>query len=961
MVNQKPESLKYDAFISYRHGGLDGLVAARLHKLLEAYVIPRAIARKAGKKKLKRVFRDREELPTSANLSDSINDALENSAFLLLVCSPRTCESRWVMREVEQFAALRGKDKIIALLVSGEPDESFPPGLREREVGGKTVFVEPLAADIRAASWKRSLKLLNEEKLRLLAPILGCAFDDLRRRHLRRRLRRTVTAAGAVLSVSLSFTLFSLWQYLQIDRQMQLKLENQSHVLAEYSERELENGDPDVAALLALAALPADPVKPERPLVAAAEKALADALGVYDLSDGFRPYKTVSLAAAPSQLILSPGETRAAAVSSFTLTVFSPVSGQPQAELPTAPTVLAGARFLSEDVIVFAGADGLEAYDLRVGRTLWRRGAASAVAVSADAAVVAAVYEDESAASLYAPDGRSLGRIDFGGRVMRVPVEGAFLNPRDAVFALDHGGDRLAVSFADGSLSVFETAGGGETVVCPPSGASHFAGGFTGEMLAFAMVENDPYLASYTVYDAAAARQITRFTSETSHFVPCGEGEGLYAAFEEQVLAIDPQSGEPAVLFTAGGQVETLRRRGEVFLACESGGAYRFAAGDGGGKAAVWPSDYVCHFAALGERFALTGSYDAETVRILRKEDGGAEEILRYAADYQFSEAKIQPELGRAVFYSHTGLRLCGLDGTLAAEILFPRPLEVLDTQYDRKSGNVAVLYESEFRLYSGRDGALLLEEFGKKGVKSVLYTEFGVSVLKADGTVWLYDLASGAALAAESVGADADRALPLDDGPALLTARAGRVFFAGRDLGGGDLIGAGKTGPDEYGFAVADGTEGRVYFVRGGVLSEGFVFPAQGRAEAYFTGGYVFISPPRGGAAAYTREGALVRLFTEKGYLAETEALGDFIAAGYVSAAGDRYAFLLNPVTLETVAELPGYLGELDAGAAVFDDGEGSLRRGKLYSLQELMDAAEARLGDRELTAAEAEKFRTG
>ncbi|MDR1961362.1 MAG: toll/interleukin-1 receptor domain-containing protein, partial [Gracilibacteraceae bacterium] len=298
--------MRYEVFISYRHGELDGLVAEKLHKMLETYRIPDAIAKKAGKKKLARVFRDREELPTSSNLSDSINEALENSEFLLLICSRRTCGSQWVMREVERFGELRGKDRIITLLIDGEPEEAFPPGLREREVGGETIFVEPLAADIRAATWAESIKLLKEEKLRLLAPVLGCAFDDLRRRHLRRRLQRAAALIGAAFAFTLSFGSFSAWQYARIDREMQLKLENQSYVLAEYSAAVLADGDRGTALLLALAALPENPDRPERPPVRAAERALADALGIYDVFGGFRPHLAMTLPAAPGKILLSP-------------------------------------------------------------------------------------------------------------------------------------------------------------------------------------------------------------------------------------------------------------------------------------------------------------------------------------------------------------------------------------------------------------------------------------------------------------------------------------------------------------------------------------------------------------------------------------------------------------------------------------------------------------------------------
>ena len=353
-------NLHYDVFISYRHGELDEYVAEKLHKMLENYRIPSVIAKRIGKNKLDRVFKDREELPTSSNLSDSINSALRNSDFLLLICSKRTCQSRWIMREIQTFGEMHGKDKIITLLIDGEPDESFPPGLCEREVNGETVFVEPLAADIRAnrfggsaskthgKDWDRSIKLLREEKLRLLSPILGCPYDDLRRRHHRRKVRRITSAVSAAFAVTIAFGTFSAYQYFQIYTQMQMKLENQSYVLSEYSESVLKDGDPDTALMLALKALPENLNKPDRPVVPAAEKALADALGIYDKTDTFKPYKTAALQSEPSKVILSPDEKYAAAVCPFELAVIDTESGQLLKELPTVHSVLADAAFISE-------------------------------------------------------------------------------------------------------------------------------------------------------------------------------------------------------------------------------------------------------------------------------------------------------------------------------------------------------------------------------------------------------------------------------------------------------------------------------------------------------------------------------------------------------------------------------------------------------------------------------------
>ncbi len=158
---------------------------------------------------MRRVFRDEEELPASADLSREIETALEASRFLIVVCSRRTPESEWVNAEVLQFRALGRDDHILALLIDGEPADAFPQSLREirravtDEQGITRVTieeVEPLAADVRRMRTESMRYLRRMAKLRLLACILGCRFDDLRQRERERHTRRML-ALGGVLTV----------------------------------------------------------------------------------------------------------------------------------------------------------------------------------------------------------------------------------------------------------------------------------------------------------------------------------------------------------------------------------------------------------------------------------------------------------------------------------------------------------------------------------------------------------------------------------------------------------------------------------------------------------------------------------------------------------------------------------------------------------------------------------------
>ncbi|MTV48853.1 TIR domain-containing protein [Heliobacillus mobilis] len=204
----------YDAFISYRHTDLDIAVAKKLHRVLENYRIPRSIAKQTGIKKINRVFRDQEELPASGNLSENIQTALKNSRYLIVVCSPNTPMSKWCCQEIETFRSLHGNDRILSILIVGEPDDSFPHVLRFHNVveqkpdGTYTETekeVEPLAADIRGKDLNDMWKKLKVEKLRLLAPMLGVTFDDLKQRHREQFIKNIV---GITLASSLFFAAF---------------------------------------------------------------------------------------------------------------------------------------------------------------------------------------------------------------------------------------------------------------------------------------------------------------------------------------------------------------------------------------------------------------------------------------------------------------------------------------------------------------------------------------------------------------------------------------------------------------------------------------------------------------------------------------------------------------------------------------------------------------------------------
>ena len=50
---------------------------------------------------------------------------------MVVICSKRTPLSEWCQKEIEIFKGLHGEEKIIPVLIEGEPDEAFPSPLKE--------------------------------------------------------------------------------------------------------------------------------------------------------------------------------------------------------------------------------------------------------------------------------------------------------------------------------------------------------------------------------------------------------------------------------------------------------------------------------------------------------------------------------------------------------------------------------------------------------------------------------------------------------------------------------------------------------------------------------------------------------------------------------------------------------------------------------------------------------------
>jgi tetratricopeptide (TPR) repeat protein len=191
--------MRYFAFLSYSH--TDRQWAAWLHRKLEAYRLPKNIVGPGTlRRRLSPIFRDRDELPSAASLSDAVNEALSESEWLIVLCSPASASSRWVNEEIRTFRRLGRSDRILCFVVAGEPSsggemECFPPALTELAADGTRI--EPIAADARPQGDGKADALL-----RMIEGMVGVGFDALKQRDQRRRHRRLIAATAASLSIA---------------------------------------------------------------------------------------------------------------------------------------------------------------------------------------------------------------------------------------------------------------------------------------------------------------------------------------------------------------------------------------------------------------------------------------------------------------------------------------------------------------------------------------------------------------------------------------------------------------------------------------------------------------------------------------------------------------------------------------------------------------------------------------
>lgn len=231
------ESLKTFAFISYNHK--DVKWAKWLRRKLEWYRLPSEIHNEfEDSRYIRPVFRDRDEL-NSGVLGEELRKRLENSKYLIVICSPNSAQSDWVSDEVQAFIDMGRLEYIIPFVVEGSPQKYNDAAACESPLMGECF---PLALRLwNTVHPKESLLGIaitddgqtNKQKafIRIVSRLLGVAFETLWQRH-KREMRTLIVSSCIIMGVGI---MLAYWFMLPV--KVSIYLEDEKSSLPE-----MENG-----------------------------------------------------------------------------------------------------------------------------------------------------------------------------------------------------------------------------------------------------------------------------------------------------------------------------------------------------------------------------------------------------------------------------------------------------------------------------------------------------------------------------------------------------------------------------------------------------------------------------------------------------------------------------------------------------------------------------------------------
>lgn len=585
--------------------------------------------------------------------------------------------------------------------------------------------VKPLGTDVCSeavsAILQKAMASQPDQRYQSAEEMLN-AFLQLHKNDKRAVLhRRHIVLTAAILSVM--FGVGGICTFIGLS---QMKQREEALALAEYSANALSEGDVATAVSKALQAIPTENDFFSAPVTAEAQKALTDALGVYDLSDGFQAFDSLELPGAPFSIAISPQGTRFAIIYAYEMAVFDFKDLNRLVTLPIQESALSDCVFVDEENLVYSGEQGITAYNLKKDEIGWIGEPGTTLAVSADRQRVAAIDRDKNKVIVYdALNGTHLTERAFGDLELPASSNDRFADPQNYVFSLNDSGNLLAVSFLNGALMISNLDDSDEDmIIYDASDYSFLNGGFCGNYFAF--IAQNSVESQFAVIDVAEQKAVGGYSSQDWLILEANE-QGIYLANGNLLVSVDLEKmTERELAYTGDTNICAFDvGKDYVLLATEN---HKFSFFDNASKL-ISSEDCVenLEFVRLMSDYAILGNRSETSLRLLKNDKKESSQLLKYDAGYDHDEARISQDGKTAMLFSYKGFRLYSMEGTLITEVKLPDAGHIYDQQFIRNnelSMLETIWYDGTRRYYSAVDGTLLREEIGQKPQKD-LYEEF--------------------------------------------------------------------------------------------------------------------------------------------------------------------------------------------------------------------------------------------
>jgi tetratricopeptide (TPR) repeat protein len=218
----------YDAFISYSHAK-DKPIASSLQSVIQT------LGKPWYKRRALRIFRDDTSLSATPHLWPTIEIALSESRYLVLMASPEAARSQWVGKEVAYWLEHKSIDTLLIAVTDGEL--SWPPGASDFTWSDATPLppalkgkfpAEPKWVDLRPyreGASKRDRKF-TELAANFAATIRGIPKEDLLSEEVRQQ-KRALTLAWSAVALLAVLGSVAFWQYVVALREKQIAVQQQ--------------------------------------------------------------------------------------------------------------------------------------------------------------------------------------------------------------------------------------------------------------------------------------------------------------------------------------------------------------------------------------------------------------------------------------------------------------------------------------------------------------------------------------------------------------------------------------------------------------------------------------------------------------------------------------------------------------------------------------------------------------